>query len=204
MTDEKIVERLQNLERDNRRLKVIALTALLLPGALLLVGGTRGSRTITANKFVLQDSRGQTRAVLQSNSMATTLTYLDVTGRKRMVLAGGTGPVGNSYAYLQLGEDAATEEPPLTTKSGHGGTTLSDGGLFMGVIPHSKKYGSVYLEGPDTGGPALELTDSKGYTTEVGVTDVLLPVTGQRQTTSAASIVMSGNDKARHVIWRAP
>ncbi|MHB1936161.1 MAG: hypothetical protein ACYCOR_06220 [Acidobacteriaceae bacterium] len=203
MTDEKIVERLQKLEHDNRRLKAIALTALLLPGALLLLGGARATRTITANKFVLQDAQGQTRAVLQSSSIGTTLTYLDVTGRKRMVLAGGTGAGGNTYAYLELGEDATTEEPVLTTTNGHGGVTLSDGGLDMRAFPGSKKYGSVLLQGPSgRGGPAFELTDSAGYTTNVGVTDTLIPVTGQKQTTSAASIILFGKD--RKVIWRAP
>lgn len=163
MAETEIAQRLEKLERDNRRLKAIALTALLLPGALLLMGEARASHTVTANKFVLQDEQGRTRAVLETNSMGSALTYLDATGRKRMVLAGGTGPVGNTYAYLELGEDAASQQPILTSTGGDGGVTLSDGGLVMRALPLNGKHGSVLLQGPGPDSPALELTDSQGY-----------------------------------------
>jgi hypothetical protein len=59
MADTEIALRLEKLERDNRRLKAIALAALLLPGALLLMGEARASHTFTANKFVLRDAQGR-------------------------------------------------------------------------------------------------------------------------------------------------
>jgi hypothetical protein len=198
-----IRERLEKLERQNRWLKRTGLAVLLLTAAVLLMGQARPSHTVTATKFVLLDSQGRTRAILQTDSTGATLTFLDSMGRKRMVLAGGTGPVGNTYAYLELGEDAATEQGVLTTAGGHGGVTLSDGGLVMGVFPPSEKAGSVMLSGPGgVEGPDLEITDSQGYQANMGVTDLITPSTGETHRTSAASVVLFG--KGGKVLWSAP
>lgn len=203
MTDAELVERLERLGRDNRRLKAVALAALILPIALLLVGAAQSVHTVKANKFVLLDSQGRTRAVLQVGPVpadGASLTFADAAGRKRVALVGGTGLVGNAYAYLELGEDAATEQPVLTSAGGHGGVTLSDGGLVM----RAGSSGSVLLQGPGPNGPALEMTDPEGYTLDLGRTQTLVPANGETRQTSAASIVMFGNDKKRHVIWEAP
>lgn len=60
-------------------------------------------------------------------------------------------------------------------------------------------YGS-----PVSGGPNIELSDVDGYSMELGSTSMIIPTTGQKQQTSATSIVMFGNDKDHHVIWKAP
>lgn len=202
MSETELLSRLEKLERDNRRLKAVALGALLLPSVLVLMGEARGSRTVTADKLVLVDSQDRTRAILQTDSMGATLTFLDAMGNKRMVLSGGTGPVGNTYGYLELGEDAATEKPLiLASHGGHGGATLSDGGLVMRAYPLSGKHGFVMIQGP-AGGPELIFTDSEGYTVNLGITDIVTPSTGEKHTTSAASLVLFGKDNK--VIWQAP
>jgi len=126
-----IKERLEKLERQNRWFKRTGLAALLLAAAVVVMGQAHPSRTVTANKFVLLDSQGRTRAVLQADSIRATLTFMDGAGRKRIVLGGGTGPVGNAYAYLELGEAAAHEQGALTTPGGE--VTLSDGGLLLRI-----------------------------------------------------------------------
>jgi hypothetical protein len=207
VTDAELKKRLQKLERDNHRLKVLALIALFVPAMLLIMAEVRPSGTITANKFVLMDRQGTTRAVLRVGPLlgdGVSLTFLDAEGRKRVELGGGTGPVENSFGFLKLGEDAASERYVLTSTGGHGGVTLSDGGLVMRAYPPSRKAGSVLLEGPGSSGPVLELTDSKGFMMDLGSTGLATARTGATEQTSAASIVMFGNDKEHQVIWRAP
>jgi hypothetical protein len=46
--------------------------------------------------------------------------------------------------------------------------------------------------------------DTKGFSMDVGSADLTVPRTGVTSQTSAASIVMFGNDKKHHVIWEAP
>ena len=205
MDEAQLTRRLEKLSRDNRWLKGVVIVALLLPAAMILLAAAPASHTVTANKFVLVDALGRTRAVLQvgpaSNGDAN-LVLLDAEGNKRVVLAGGTGPVGNAYASLKLGENATTQEFTITSPSGRGGVTLSDGGLVMGAYPQNREYGSVFLQGPGGSGPALEITDSQGYKAQLGVTNTLTRVTGEKHTTSAASLVLSSKDGK--VIWQAP
>lgn len=52
------------------------------------------------------------------------------------------------------------------------------------------------------GMPGLDLADGGGYETQVGVSDLEFPTTGETRRTSAASIVMLG--EKHHLIWRAP
>jgi hypothetical protein len=55
-----------------------------------------------------------------------------------------------------------------------------------------------------SGAPQVELSDPQGFTMDLGSTGTINAKTGETQRTSAASIVMFGNDKRHHVIWRAP
>lgn len=205
MTETELMARLEKLERDNWRLKRLGVVGLVLATALGLIAATRPvPNNIKARQFDLVDESGQTRAVLKTSLGQATLTFFDSVGRKRVILGGGTGSAGNTYAYLELGEDAATEQLVPTSAGGHGGITLSDGGLTMAAYPPGEMNGSVFLQGPGPDGPALELTDSKGYMISIGATQTVTPQTGATQQTSAASIVMFGNDKKHHVIWQAP
>jgi hypothetical protein len=52
------------------------------------------------------------------------------------------------------------------------------------------------------GGPALELTDARGFKSTLGVTRLTVTRTGADETTSAASLVMF--DEKGKVIWRQP
>jgi len=54
------------------------------------------------------------------------------------------------------------------------------------------------------GQPTIALIDSQGFSLHLGATSTVKPVTGETQQTSAASIVMFGNEKDHHVIWQAP
>ncbi len=195
-----IRERLEKLERQNCWFKRTGVAALLLAAAVVVMGQARPSRTVTADKFVLVDSQGRTRAVLQADSIRATLTFMDGVGRKRTVLSGGTGTTGHAFAHLELGEAAARGGFVLGTPGGE--VTLSDGGLVMGAYPPNREAGSVLLQAPGPFGPDLELTDSQGYTANIGITRLVTPATGETHRTSAASVVLLG--KGGKVLWSAP
>jgi hypothetical protein len=52
------------------------------------------------------------------------------------------------------------------------------------------------------GGPALTLSDRRGYSATLGVNTIVAPQTGDSHTSSAASLVMF--DRDHKVIWAAP
>jgi len=57
-----IVYRLERaVEKENRMLKRVGLGALVLAGAMLLMGQARSSRTVEAERFVLKDASGRVR-----------------------------------------------------------------------------------------------------------------------------------------------
>jgi hypothetical protein len=67
-----IEERLNRLERQNRRLRVMLLAVIVIAGGGVLLSSVSGvraqapawRRTVEAEKFVLRDANGKTRAVL--------------------------------------------------------------------------------------------------------------------------------------------
>jgi hypothetical protein len=52
--------------------------------------------------------------------------------------------------------------------------------------------------------PFIQILGSKGFSMDLGSIGTVNKKTGATQQTSAASIVMFGNDKDQHVIWQAP
>jgi hypothetical protein len=51
---------------------------------------------------------------------------------------------------------------------------------------------------------SITLFDPQGFEMDLGNTQTTALRTDQTQQTSAASIIMFGNDMKRHVIWRVP
>jgi hypothetical protein len=54
------------------------------------------------------------------------------------------------------------------------------------------------------GAPDIRLDDAQGFSMVLGNAQTVTPATGATEQTSTASIIMFGNDKEHHVIWRAP
>ncbi len=60
-----ILERLDRLEKQNRRLKRLGVTSLLIVAALALTGQARPkARTVEAERFVLRDGQGRARITI--------------------------------------------------------------------------------------------------------------------------------------------
>ena len=59
-----VAERLERVERENRRLKRWGAVALIGIAAVVLTGQAKASRVVQAEKFVVQDAEGKVRAEL--------------------------------------------------------------------------------------------------------------------------------------------
>jgi hypothetical protein len=56
-----LLSRLERVEKENRRVKRITITGLLVLSSAFFMGQARPSRTIEAEKFVVKDSNGKVR-----------------------------------------------------------------------------------------------------------------------------------------------
>jgi len=89
----------------------------------------------------------------------------------------------------------------------------SKGGAFMGVGASGDPYitltefnakGLVRMDVNSSGSPVIGLSDAQGFRMDLGSTTTVKAKTGATEQTSAASIVMFGNDEKHRVIWQAP
>lgn len=160
-----VLQRLQTLEKQNRRLKRSGLLVLVLVGSVLFILSaakhqampTAATEIVEAQRFVLKNARGEIRAIL------------------------GVELDGDPYLsfwdaddHLRIGLGVWTKEPALNIFDSKGNRRLS-------------LYGSV-------DGPSIEVTDAAGFKAVVGTTDLQTDRTGEAHRTSAASVVMLGKD----------
>lgn len=196
---EGVYRRLDRLERQNRRMKQAGISMLLVLSVVLLTAQVRPEpRTVIAQKFILEDASGHERALLELvGSHFAAMKFLGESGQQDLVLQAGEDTTGHGHGWLQLGHDRG-QYVLAGSRANDESLTLSDGGLLMS----GRSIGSVILSAPGTSGPSLDVTDSQGYRTTLGVTDIITPTTGEKRTTSAASLVLFGKDG--EVIWSAP
>jgi len=176
--------RVEVLERELRRWRLAAvagpvvLTVLVLGQGVLPTAGAKGldapsarpgasPAELTAERFVLRDASGATRATLGLTADGTPLlTFLDRDGAPRAALA-------PSQLYLS-GEDAATAAKLLVTPGGTPALRLekdgrlravlgmtSDGTLALGFYGHDGKGRALLDVGAD-GSPGLTLFNKSG------------------------------------------
>jgi hypothetical protein len=187
-----VLERLNRLERHNRRLKQAALAAFVLATALATIYATQPvPQKITAHEFDVVDNSGRVRVGMGMLSGVPVITLSDMQGKGRaeMTLIPSGVPIialsdaqGKTRAQMNLGF------------SGEPFIALSDaqGDIRVGMSVSS------------SGEPKIVLGDAQGFEMKLGSTQTVTPPTGETQQSSAASIVMFGNDEKHHVIWRAP
>ena len=95
-----VSQRLDKLEKQNRRLKMALTLFTILAGCLVFVGARfRGGRTITARRIVLKADSGATRAILGMRSAGPGLVLYDENGENIEALLAvlQTGPVLSLY-----------------------------------------------------------------------------------------------------------
>jgi hypothetical protein len=91
-----------------------------------------------------------------------------------------------------------------TGKERAGLTVVENGPVLWLNDGKGKERSVLMVSDVEPNGPNLTLSDDRGFETTIGSTDLATPRTGETQQTSAASIVMFGNDEKHLVIWRAP
>ena len=215
-----ITERLDRLEKENRRFKRLGLTALAVMAATLVMGQSPSRRTVEANEFVLRDASGTIRATLKMYNGEPLLTLLGSKGKAEagpeqidFVDSNGTtrAMLGSHSAiyYQQVGgKTVITDEGPGLLLSGPDGKTRAD---FRGMADGAELslYGQnsanstkqVYLSsGGD--GPSLTVSDDRGFKSVIGSVSLSIPTAGGSSRTSAASLVLF--DKDGKVIWNVP
>lgn len=135
----------------------------------------------------LFNEKGKPQASLSAPSDGTALSMFDVNGKQQVSMM--VSPVGPTFDMHDPDSKA--------------GFTLW---VARGAGPDFSMYDSkgnlsVDLVTPD-GEPSLKLQDKEGYSATFGSADLLVPSTGRKENTSAASIALFGKDKK--VLWSAP
>jgi hypothetical protein len=218
-----IARRIEAVERENRRLRRITLSFVVLAAAVLLMGQARPNRTIEAEKLVLKDANGKVRARLELDSMdRPNLALLDAKGFPTVSLSGGDGPFLTICAAPRYSSAAVVGCDQQVQIGGFSkeqfGIALygkDDGnphhGILAGLGIHEgvpaldlwnkdlTEHASLNMDAP---GPSLDLSDKQGFMATIGSTDLETSRTGETHKTSAASIVLLG--KSGNVLWSAP
>lgn len=180
MTDTELVARLEKLERDNRRLKRFGGAALVLVAAMGLMAATRPiPDVIKAHKFEAVDGEGVARVVIKAESPS-----------------GASIGLGEYSSYA-----GAKSYAGIAIVSAPSGPSIH---LLRVVHGEAASIGLLGLQVSSRGEPDISLRDAKGFDMELGSTGTQSVATGATQQTSADSIIMFGNDKKHHVIWKAP
>jgi hypothetical protein len=193
MTEPQLVERLERLERDNWRLWFVAV------GALALLAAAVGFRAVYAAPAIPQKIVAHEFDVVNAAG-ATVATMSTYKGWPHFQL---DGPQGNMS--IDTGDG-----PGITLIGGTGGVLMLLAGGKVGTVVAGPQisffdpHGAGIDIGAEGSGPDISLRDRQGYGMDLGATSTVIPTTGKTQQTSAASIVMFGNDAKHHVIWRAP
>jgi hypothetical protein len=198
-----VLERLERLERQNRRLKGLGLLTLVTVGALLLMGqAAPKSHTVDAEDFQLKDASGKLRGELG----------LVCNGQPCLRLTSSDGAVAalSGTPALLFVRREGDIKVFLGLKEGDPSVNLYGNGAMSSIGPTALAFYERVGKEDELrsalsalkGEPQLILRDRMGFTTNIGINWLQSPDTGERHTTSAASVAMF--DKDGKVIWRAP
>ena len=216
MTDTHFAERLEKLERDNRRLKRVAAAAVALAvllGVIYAVACSSGgniansAEKITAREFDVVDGAGKVRVQIGVDCAPATNCWPSIKmfdqdgkavtsiGAGELTVSGGPETATLLRDHLQFSVADKGGKPSVTAELGSG----SGGGGLLSLMGNNASYVLV-----NANSPSIELKDSAGYMMDLGAIDLTAVISGQTSQTTADSIVMFGNDNKHHLIWRAP
>jgi hypothetical protein len=190
-TEESILERLNVLEKQNRRMRRIGIAAIVIAASLLVMGQkTAVNRTVEASEFILRDSNGIVRSKWA-------MTKEGPDGRPMLSLSGPN----EKKSHVSLFGPSSSEGPQLA---------LTDGDRSMGFgrlgVPDAltlfMNSGGGSIEFEVTSNPYIKVHDKEDFEALVGNTRLVTELTGETHQTSAASVTLTGKDKK--VLWKAP
>ena len=181
-----ILERIRELEVQNRRLKkwnVVILTSLCV---IILMGQAMPSpHVVEAQKFVLKDAEGNVRGWMGTIGKGSELNLGNVNAQPMMRFVVGTDSsllhlFGSHQSGMSFGLDSGTPDISIVGAEGTGAARVAFGDF----------------------GPSLTLTDAKGLSAAVGAVQFDKLTSGKARQPSAASLLLLDQDKK--IIWQAP
>jgi hypothetical protein len=108
-----ILQRVETLQRENRRIRAMLGLVVVVGATLLLMGQARPNQRLEASEFALKDSAGRVRARLAMEvADRPTLTFYDKNGLAPASLAGGDEP------FLVLNKVGSNEQVMLAANEG--------------------------------------------------------------------------------------
>lgn len=217
---ELLASRVEQLERQNRRLKRGGLAALVVASCIVLMGQARPNTAVDAQSFTLRDARGDKRAelVMDSDSPQSTphatLRFFDEKGDEALTLSptrlelAGKSPLGSNIILDDaqgvgradvgiLGEQSFVL---LEDAKGHPRVRMDlDHEQPSIALQDAMEIPRVGL-GLINGEPTVGLDDTNGTSAAIGATSVV--TNGKERQTPAASIILF--DKDGSILWSAP
>ena len=218
MSETDFAQRIEKLERDNRRLKrvlavagVAVLAALgfryAFPGAAARLSLRSVPQVIDARAWNLMDASGRVRLKASMDcahaaDCTPEIKMFDQDGQTLTTLGAGTLFFSGKAGEARLSADKLHFSG--APKAGVAGAVAQ-----VGIAPASGGYLSLVGNGRghffvNSNLPRVELGDAQGYLMELGASDLTTVNSGQTRQTTAASIVMYSNDPQHHVIWQMP
>lgn len=152
------VQRLERLERENRRLKragVVVLAAITALGLMGQATPSRVTKVIAAEHFILRDSQGRNRGGLLMVDGRPTLHLADDTGRARaeLIVLSNNTPALRFYDY-GVGGDTDPKFLAWMGVSRYGSTTLA--------LTGREDQSQAQMSAPNRGAPRLSFIDRAG------------------------------------------
>ncbi|HET7101746.1 MAG TPA: hypothetical protein VFJ52_11390 [Terriglobia bacterium] len=219
MTDNEFARRLERLERDNRRLKRVAIAGIVLAatlGVLYSIACSSGRNSagikpdaekLTAREFDMVDGAGKLRVKMAMDcpsgaNCRPSIKMYDPDGKAvtsigagRLTVSGKQEEASLLGDHLQFSVSSKGSAPSVTAELGSG----TGGGGLLALKGQSGSYVQVNANSPN-----IEIKDAQGYVMNLGAVDLTTVISGSTSQTTADSIVMFGNDNKHHLIWRAP
>jgi hypothetical protein len=181
-----ILERIGNLEAQNRRLRRGSIAIVVLLSTVILMGQAAPSpRVVEAQRFILKDSDGNVRGWMGTIGKGSELSLGNVNAQPMMRLIVSTDAsdlhfFGSRKSGMNLGLDSGNPDISMMGAEGNGRAGIAFG----------------------KDGPALTLEDGTGFSTIIGTTHLEKGASTGDHHASAASIVLL--DKDKKIIWQTP
>jgi len=174
-----LTDRVEKLERQNRRMKQAGTIILILAAAVVLMRQAPTTRTVEANEFVLRDANGRMRAMLKADEDLAGLSFFDANEKPRVSLS-----VDGETAILAFADANENLRAGLSVHEG-----MAAALAFYDA--NGKVQAGLVVSGGDS---VLTVSDNEGFQTVIGTADF------ETSKTTAASVSLLGTDKKPQAI----
>ena len=211
VNDATLEERMERLERENRRLKVGMLAVVAVVAGLVCIAATEPvAKVVRAERFEVVDAEGRVRAGLglPAPPAAANLPRAPYAVDALAVLDGSPGLTlrdekGKTRAGLMVSDDGSPSLMLLDeTGKARAMLVVDHDGVGIALGGERGKQRALLGVSSDSG-PVLQLRDDKGWVrAALGAYSLMTPDTGEVVKRAESSLVLF--DKEGKVLWQAP